>query len=75
MSSNKKEQLDKLNSFMAECSKCALRAGCNRVVPGEGAADAEIMFIGEHLEKKEDELYHHLSSRRKILDEMLAIIN
>lgn len=30
-----------------ECQKCPLRAGCNRVVPGEGNPTADIMFIGE----------------------------
>lgn len=30
-----------------ECQKCPLRAGCTRVVPGEGNPAADIMFIGE----------------------------
>ena len=30
-----------------ECQKCPLRAGCNRVVPGEGNPCADIMLIGE----------------------------
>ena len=29
-----------------ECQKCPLRAGCTRVVPGEGNPCADIMFIG-----------------------------
>ena len=29
------------------CEKCPLRAGCTRVVPGEGNPAAEVMFIGE----------------------------
>lgn len=32
---------------ISECQKCPLRAGCNRVVPGEGNPCADIMFIGE----------------------------
>lgn len=71
----KQQQLDKLNSFMAECSKCALRAGCTRVVPGEGSAEAEIMFIGEGPGKKEDELGRpFVGAAGKFLDEMLTII-
>ncbi|PJA86954.1 MAG: uracil-DNA glycosylase [Candidatus Moranbacteria bacterium CG_4_9_14_3_um_filter_42_9] len=72
---SKTEQLDKLNGFMSECSKCALRAGCTRVVPGEGSAEAEIMFIGEGPGKKEDELGRpFVGAAGKFLDEMLAII-
>jgi DNA polymerase len=73
---SKIEQLNKLNSFMAGCSKCALRAGCNRVVPGEGSAEAEIMFIGEGPGKREDELGRpFVGAAGKFLDEMLGIIN
>lgn len=72
---SKQEKLDKLNSFMAECSKCALRAGCTRVVPGEGSAEAEILFIGEGPGKKEDELGRpFVGAAGKFLEEMLAII-
>ncbi|HEX7586627.1 MAG TPA: uracil-DNA glycosylase [Patescibacteria group bacterium] len=60
---------------MSKCSKCALRAGCTRVVPGEGSAEAEIMFIGEGPGKKEDELGRpFVGAAGKFLDEMLAAI-
>ena len=73
---SKTEQLDKLNGFMSECSKCALRAGCTRVVPGEGSAEAEIMFIGEGPGKKEDEQgVPFVGASGKFLSEMLATIN
>jgi len=36
------------------CEKCPLRAGCNRVVPGEGNPGAEIMMIGEGPGAEED---------------------
>lgn len=32
---------------IAGCAKCALRESRKKAVPGEGPADAEIMFIGE----------------------------
>lgn len=73
---SKQSQLNKLNGFMVECSKCALRAGCTRVVPGEGSAEAEIMFIGEGPGKKEDELGRpFVGAAGKFLEEMLGMIN
>ena len=71
----KQELLEKLNKEMLACNKCALRAGCSRVVPGEGRAEAEIMFIGEGPGKKEDELGRpFVGAAGKFLDEMLATI-
>ena len=72
---NKQEQLNKLNVEMKACSKCALRAGCNQVVPGDGSAEAKIMFIGEGPGKKEDELgVPFVGAAGKFLDEMLTAI-
>jgi len=74
--SKKQEQLEKLNKEMLACSRCALRKDCTQVVPGEGPADAEIMFIGEGPGKKEDELGRpFVGAAGKFLDEMLSIIN
>lgn len=71
----KQERLEKLNEKMLACNKCALRADCSRVVPGEGSAEAEIMFIGEGPGKKEDELGRpFVGAAGKFLDEMLAAI-
>lgn len=36
------------------CEKCPLRAGCSRVVPGEGNPSAQVMFIGEGPGAEED---------------------
>ena len=36
------------------CEKCPLRAGCTRVVPGEGNPNADIMMIGEGPGAEED---------------------
>ena len=73
---SKKEKLDKLNKKMSSCSKCALRAGCSRVVFGDGNPDAEIMFIGEAPGKKEDGLGKpFVGAAGKFLNEMLMSIN
>lgn len=72
----KQEQLKKLNEQMARCSSCILRSGCNNVVPGEGNAETEIMFIGEGPGQKEDQLGRpFVGAAGKFLDEMLGVIN
>jgi DNA polymerase len=61
---------------MLSCSLCVLRSGCRQVVPGEGSAEAEILFIGEGPGQKEDNLGRpFVGAAGKFLDEMLAIIN
>lgn len=73
---NKQEQLNELNKKMLACSQCVLRGTCRTVVPGEGSAEAEIMFIGEGPGQKEDELGRpFVGAAGKFLDEMLGIIN
>jgi uracil-DNA glycosylase family 4 len=75
MTLNKQKQLDELNVRMSGCSTCVLRGTCSRVVPGEGSADAEIMFIGEAPGRKEDETGHpFVGAAGKFLNEMLAAI-
>lgn len=72
----KQEQLNELNERMLKCINCALRKTCTQVVPGEGPAEAEIMFIGEGPGQKEDELGRpFVGAAGKFLDEMLASIN
>lgn len=73
---NKKQQkLEKLNEQMLSCEKCALRETCNQVVPGEGSATAEIMFIGEGPGKNEDEQGRpFVGAAGKFLGEMLVAI-
>jgi uracil-DNA glycosylase len=71
----KYEQLNELNERMLKCSNCVLRKTCKQVVPGEGPADAEIMFIGEGPGQKEDELGRpFVGAAGKFLEEMLATI-
>lgn len=73
---SKQQFLDELNKQMSACSKCVLRSGCTQVVPGEGSAEAKIMFVGEGPGQKEDELGRpFVGAAGKFLDEMLGIIN
>lgn len=73
---NKEEQLNNLDEKILACSQCVLRKTCKQVVPGEGSADAEIMFIGEGPGQKEDELGRpFVGAAGKFLEEMLASIN
>lgn len=72
---SKAEQLRELNYQMLKCSKCVLRSTCTQVVPGEGSAEAEIMFIGEGPGKKEDETGRpFVGAAGKFLAEMLGEI-
>ena len=73
---NKNSFLEELNKKMLACNNCVLRGTCQQVVPGEGSAEAKIMFIGEGPGKKEDELGRpFVGAAGKFLDEMLGIIN
>ena len=73
---NKKEQLEKLNQKMLACFRCALRKTCSQVVPGEGSAEAEIMFIGEGPGRDEDiQGRPFVGAAGKFLNEMLTNIN
>jgi uracil-DNA glycosylase len=57
------------------CEWCALSKTRSKVVPGEGSARAQIMFIGEAPGKKEDETGRpFVGAAGKFLEEMLAII-
>lgn len=72
---SKFEQLTELNKKMLSCQKCSLRTSCTQVVPGEGSAEAEIMFIGEGPGKKEDETGRpFVGAAGKFLAEMLGEI-
>lgn len=73
---SKLEKLNELNARLSKCSACVLRQGCKQVVPGEGSAEAEILFIGEGPGQKEDELGRpFVGAAGKFLDEMLSAIN
>lgn len=60
---------------MAERCSCGLKATAINVVPGDGSADADILFIGEAPGKKEDEQGKpFIGAAGKFLSEMLASI-
>ena len=58
------------------CDRCALRAGCSRVVPGEGDPRAALMLIGEGPGADEDRLGRPFVGRAgELLNKMLAAID
>jgi uracil-DNA glycosylase family 4 len=67
--------LSELNQEIARCQKCEIAKHRNKVVPGEGAEDAKIMFIGEAPGWHEDQLGRpFVGPAGKFLDELLASI-
>lgn len=48
-------ELELVHSEIASCRKCDLHKSRTRTVPGEGPADAKIMFVGEGPGQNEDE--------------------
>jgi DNA polymerase len=71
----KQKLLETLNEQMARECKCALKLTAHNVVPGEGSATADILFIGEAPGKKEDEQGKpFIGAAGKFLSEMLASI-
>jgi DNA polymerase len=48
------KELEKLNKIIASCKKCPLHKTRTNAVPGEGPANAKIMFIGESPGRTED---------------------
>ena len=69
----KQESLDALNKEIHADESLPLREGTTQAVPGEGNADADILFIGEAPGKKEDELGRpFVGAAGKFLDELIA---
>lgn len=71
----KKEKLEKLHEkWLSECT-CELRKTALRGVPGDGSADAKIVFIGEAPGAKEDKGGRpFIGAAGKFLTEMLKSI-
>ena len=60
---------------ISTCEKCDLSQGRNRSVPGDGALDADIMFIGEGPGYHEDRQgLPFVGQAGNLLNEMLAFI-
>lgn len=67
--------LNELNKEIALCQQCEIAKYRNRVVPGEGAEAADIMFIGEAPGWHEDQQGRpFVGPAGKFLDELLASI-
>src|SRR3989344_199999 len=72
---NKKERLAQANAKGMDMCTCTLRDGATHAVPGEGSADATILFIGEAPGKEEDKQGRpFVGAAGKFLAEMLAAI-
>ena len=67
---------DALYEECIHCQKCGLAETRTNVVFGEGARDAEVMFIGEGPGEQEDRTGRHFVGRAgQLLDDMLAMID
>ena len=67
------ETLAQIAKEVAACEKCALFHSRKKAVPGEGPANAEIMFIGEGPGFYENEQGRpFVGAAGKFLDELLA---
>jgi len=68
--------LTELNQEIALCQHCEIARSRTRVVPGEGAEDADILFIGEAPGWHEDQQGRpFVGAAGKFLDELLDSIN
>src|SRR4030043_102733 len=68
--------LSELSEQVARCQRCEIAKYRTRAVPGEGAEDADIMFIGEAPGWHEDQQGRpFVGPAGKFLDELLASIN
>jgi len=69
-------ELEKLNRQIASCRECQLGQMRGNAVPGEGPADATIMFIGEAPGFHEDRQGRpFVGAAGKFLDQLLASID
>mgnify|MGYP005812014177 CR=1 FL=1 len=66
--------LNSLRSQIVVCQKCPLHLGRKKAVPGEGPADAKVMFIGEGPGYHENEQGKpFVGQAGAFLDELLAV--
>ena len=73
---NSDEELKRIAQDVNQCTKCALHHSRKNSVPGEGPANAEIMFIGEGPGFHENEQGRpFVGAAGRFLDELLAQIN
>ena len=69
------DSLEEIARLVSQCADCDLHRGRTNAVPGEGAADAELMFIGEGPGSQEDlQGRPFVGPAGRFLDELLASI-
>ena len=69
------DSLEEISRLVSRCADCDLHRGRNNAVPGEGAADAELLFIGEGPGSQEDlQGRPFVGPAGRFLDELLASI-
>ncbi len=69
-------ELDELHAQIRQCQKCRLYKGTTHAVPGEGPANAAIMFIGEGPGFHEDQQGRpFVGAAGQFLETLLASIN
>jgi DNA polymerase len=70
------QELKKVGDEVAVCTKCILHQARKLAVPGEGPADADLMFIGEGPGFHENEQGRpFVGAAGRFLEELLASIN
>jgi uracil-DNA glycosylase len=70
------EDLERIAGEVKVCTKCSLHSSRKNSVPGEGPADAELMFIGEGPGFHENEQGRpFIGAAGKFLEELLAAIH
>ncbi len=73
---NKKVKLENLNRKIRQCKKCSLWKTAKNAVPGEGLANAKIIFIGEAPGRQEDLIGRPFVGRAgKLLNQLLNTAN
>ena len=69
------KELKSLHDDIMRCTRCPLHSTRKNAVPGEGSADAKVMFVGEAPGAREDELGSPFVGRSgNLLTEMLKDI-
>ena len=67
--------LEEIAQLVSGCTQCDLHLGRSHAVPGEGASDAELMFIGEGPGVQEDRQGRpFVGPAGRLLEELLASI-
>ncbi len=73
---DKKKELDQIAKQVGDCQRCSLYKRATQAVPGEGSAQAEIMFIGEAPGYWEDQKgIPFVGAAGKLLDKLLNSID